>query len=114
HSLGRDSAVGHWEKAFNYPRFVSDVLDPLGPEGDRRYRVRAHDLETDSILDDEPWRDASERVTFLCDGIFMQRPELAGRWSFVVYLDVPFHETHARMAVRDGTSPNPDERHNRR
>ena len=41
------------------------------------------------------------------DGIFLHRDELAAWWDFSVYLDVDFAETFARMAVRDGCSPDP-------
>ncbi|HEY7045618.1 MAG TPA: hypothetical protein VH373_00255 [Jatrophihabitantaceae bacterium] len=34
--------------------------------------------------------------------------ELAGVWAFSVFLDVPFEVTARRMAVRDGSPPDPD------
>lgn len=41
------------------------------------------------------------------DGMFLHRDELAGVWDVSVLLDVPFEETCRRMAVRDGTDPDP-------
>ena len=42
------------------------------------------------------------------EGLFLHRDELAHRWDYSVFLDVPFEVTAARMAVRDGTPPDPN------
>lgn len=104
--LGRDSADGYWLDSYDYTRFRTDVLDPFGPGGSRRYHPRAHDLTTDATLS-EPWLVAARGAVLVADGLFLQRPELAGAWELVVFLDVPFEVTVARMAVRDGTDPDP-------
>jgi uridine kinase len=100
--LGRDSPDGYWLDSYDYARFRTDVLDPLGPNGSRRYRPRAHDLITDATLD-EPWLLAAPGAVLVVDGLFLQRPELAGAWQLVIFLDVPFSVSGARMAARDGT-----------
>jgi uridine kinase len=107
HRRGRDSPVGFWLDSYNYPRFIADVLDPLSPTGDRRYRPIAHNLQTDAVLD-PPWRSAPERAVVIIDGLFLHRDGLADRWAFSIFLDVAFHVAVARMAARDGTVPDPD------
>jgi uridine kinase len=104
--MGRDSPDGYWLDSYDYARFRTDVLDPLGPNGSRRFRPRAHDLSTDAALDD-PWLRAARGAVLVADGLFLQRPELAGAWELVVFLDVPFAVSVARMAARDGTEPDP-------
>jgi uridine kinase len=42
------------------------------------------------------------------DGLFLHRDELAGYWDFSVFLTAPFAVTAARMAVRDGSHPDPE------
>ena len=37
----------------------------------------------------------------LFDGIFLQRPELAGLWDLTVWVDAPFELTVERAACRD-------------
>ena len=44
----------------------------------------------------------------VADGLFFHRDELADAWEFSIFLDVPFEVTAARMATRDGTSPDPN------
>jgi uridine kinase len=104
---GRESPEGFWQDSFNYPRFRSDVLDPFGPGGSRRYRPAAHDLTTDAMLDPEP-RTAPPGTVLIVDGLFLHRDELAHAWDLSVFLDVPFGVTAQRMAIRDGTNPDPE------
>jgi uridine kinase len=42
------------------------------------------------------------------DGVFLQRPELADEFAFVIFLDVTFDEAARRLAVRDGSPADPD------
>jgi uridine kinase len=104
---GGDSAEGYWLDAFDYARLRADVLDPLGPGGCRRYRPAAHDLAGDRALHPAPEVAAPDAVLIL-DGVFLHRDELADVWAFSVFLDVPFDVTARRMAVRDGSSPDPE------
>ena len=110
---GRDSPEGFWLDSYDYARFRADVLDPLGAGGSRRYRPAARDVATDTALNPDELR-AEPNSVLVVDGIFLQRPELADAWELVVFLDVPFTETARRMAVRDGTDPDPDHPRTRR
>ena len=105
--LGRASPEGFWLDSFDYPRFADEVLRPLGPGGSGCYRPRGHDLATDEVLDG-PLLRAPAGAALVVDGLFLHRRELEGLWDFTVYLDVPFEVTAARMAVRDGSHPDPE------
>lgn len=104
---GRESPEGFWLDAFDYDRLRSDLLDPLGPAGSRRYRTAVHDLKTDRVLD-EPWELAGAGTVLVLDGLFLHRDELCDCWDLSVFLEVPFDVTAARMAARDGTNADPD------
>ena len=104
---GRDSAEGYWRDAFDYVRLRADVLEPLGPGGSRCYRPAAHDLAGDRVLHPAPEVAAPDAVLIM-DGVFLHRDELADVWTFSVFLDVPFDVTARRMAVRDGSPPDPE------
>ena len=84
------------------------MLEPLGPGGTRDYRPRGHDLATDEVLTG-PLSHAPAGSVLLVDGLFLQRAELEGCFELAIWLDVPFEETAARMAARDGTSPDPED-----
>jgi uridine kinase len=104
---GRQSPSGFWLDSFDYPRLWSEVLTPLGPGGDRRYRPAGHDLATDQVLHPPP-RTAPPGAVVVLDGIFLHRAELAGAWELSIFLDVGFAETARRMASRDGSDPDPE------
>lgn len=103
---GRSSPEGFWLHSYNYERLHADVLDPLGPNGSRRYRPKAHDLVSDAILEPDT-QSAPTGALLILDGLFLHRDELVDVWDLSIFLDVPFEVTAARMADRDGTSPDP-------
>lgn len=105
---GRESPVGFWFDSYDYGRFIADVLNPLGPSGNGRYRAAAHDLVTDEVLD-PPWQQAPSECVVIVDGLFLHRDELVDRWDYSIFLDVPFETTARRMAVRDNTNPDPSD-----
>lgn len=105
--LGRDSPEGFWRDSYDYPRFRGDVLEPFAPGGTRRYRPAAHDVATDAMLDPPP-RTAPPGTVLIVDGLFLHRDEIVESWDLSVFLDVPFGETARRMALRDGTNPDPE------
>ncbi|NJC23094.1 uridine kinase [Arthrobacter pigmenti] len=102
---GRDSPEGFWLDSYNYGRFREWVLEPL--RGDGFYREACHDLATDSSLC-PPLQQAPSDCLVLIDGMFLHRDELAGVWDVSVFLDVPFTVTAERMAIRDGSNPDPE------
>jgi uridine kinase len=103
---GRQSPNGFWLDSFDYERLWADVLTPLGPGGNRRYRPAGHDLATDQVLQ-PPLIEAPAAAVVVVDGLFLHRAELAGAWELSIFLDVGFDETARRMASRDGSVPDP-------
>jgi uridine kinase len=90
----------YYDFAFDYGRFRSWVLDPLGPGGDRRCRLAYRDS-----FNDVP---ASSRVVtvpddgiLIVDGAFLLRPELSPGLDLVIWLHVPFEVMVNRAVVRD-------------
>jgi uridine kinase len=103
---GRESPDGFWLDSFDYSRLHIDVLAPFGPGGDRRYRRASHDLASDVELRPSPSQ-APPGAVLVIDGLFLHRDELVGQWDFSVWLDAPIAVTVARLAMRDGTPPDP-------
>jgi uridine kinase len=101
---GRDSGLGFWLDAFDYPLLCRLVLDPLGPGGSGRYRARGRDLQSDADVD-EPWSTAPPGAVVIVDGLFLHRDELVRRWDLSVFLDVPPAVSASRLAARDGLPP---------
>ncbi len=105
---GRHSPEGYYLDSYDYPRVRAELLEPLGPGGDRRIRRAVHDVATD-----QPVASAVEVVpeggVLLVDGIFLHRPELRDVWDMSVFLHVSTPVSLDRCATRDGTSPAPSD-----
>ncbi len=110
---GRQSPEGFFLDSYDYAALHREVLAPLGPGGDRRYRAAVFDHRSDEPVDAEQ-QTAPRGVILVVDGIFLHRDELAQHWDVSVFLDVPFDETFRRMAQRDGCPPDPADPANRR
>lgn len=113
HRRGRDSPEGFFYDSFDLDQLRRRLLDPLGPDGDRRFVRRIHDVTTDEQIDADV-EVAHDGQVLVLDGLFLHRAELRDVWDLSVYLDVPFEVSVARMADRDGSSPDPDHPSNRR
>lgn len=98
---GRNSPEGYYADSFNNVLVVENVLLPLGPNGDRKFKSAAFDYKTDAEVA-VPVEEAERDAILLMDGIFLQRPELASYWDLKVFLDVDFEYTVARAVKRDG------------
>jgi uridine kinase len=110
--LGRDSAEGFFRDSYDYEAFDRHVVTPLR-SGAGPYLTASHDLDSDELLDGPVHHLATPSVV-LIDGIFLHRPELRDVWDFSVFLRVDFAVSVARMAVRDGSDPDPDAASNAR
>ncbi|WP_164201695.1 uridine kinase [[Micrococcus luteus] ATCC 49442] len=113
HRRGRDSPEGFWLDTYDYEALHRDVLVPLGRGGNGCYRPAAFDHRQDVRLSPPPLQ-APQNAVVIVEGMFLHRDGLAEQWDFSCFLDVPFTETARRMAVRDGSHPDPDHESMRR
>lgn len=97
---GIDSPVGCYEDSFDFATLHRVLLDPLGPDGDRRFQVAAYDRDKDTPSS-PPVRTAGPDAVLLFDGVFLLRPELNDAWDVRVFVSASFDETLARARTRD-------------
>lgn len=107
HAKGRVSPEGFWEDTYNYAALQERLLTPLSPTGDGWYSPASYDSATDRTAPAEAVHAPSDALVVV-EGMFLHRDELASFWDASVFLDVPFTETAARMAVRNGSNPDPE------
>ena len=94
---GELSPDGYREDAFDLAALRRDLLEPLGPNGDRRVRVAVFDLDADAPISDPPIAAAADAILLL-DGVFLLRP---GLFDFRVLVPLSPGETLRRALVRD-------------
>lgn len=110
---GRHSPEGFFEDSYNYAALKRALLEPLGPDGSRRFRSVGFNHITDQpVTSDE--QEALPSSILLFDGIFLHRPELLGYWDASIFLQVDVGVSVARCAARDGSSADPAAVANRR
>ena len=100
YTRGPDSPEGYFLDSFDYAVLKRELLDPLGPEGDARFRTAAFDYRVDRPVE-SPRRLAPRDAVLLFDGVFLMRTELLASWDLTVWLDVPFEITVERAVARD-------------
>ena len=97
---GEFSPEANYHDSFDYDALVRVLLDPLGPNGDRRYRNAVYDKPTDTALS-LPVTTASADAVLLFDGVFLLRPELIDRWDLRIFVSAAFEQTVDRARTRD-------------
>ena len=107
HAKGRCSPEGFWKDTYDYDALRQRVLAPLGRNGDGWYVPVAHNGGAEGTASAMA-REAPAEAVVVLEGMFLHRDELARHWDASVFLDVPFTETAARMAIRNGSNPDPE------
>jgi uridine kinase len=102
-----------YEDSYDYAAFRRAVVDPFR-EG-RPVTTAVNDVDADRPVHPAPVAVGPDTV-LLVDGIFLQRPELAGVWDAAIWVDVPFDVSVPRGNSRFGGhhDPDPDAESNRR
>ena len=103
HRRGRLSPDGYYEDARDLNAIRKLLLEPMGPDGDRRYVAQTFDLENDRPVDPVIQRAEGDAI-LIVDGTFLQRPELRSAWDFVIFLEVSEREAHQRAVNRDAAT----------
>jgi uridine kinase len=97
---GELSPEGCYHDSFDYEALCRVLLDPLGPNGDRRYQDAVYDKPADAALS-PPSRTASADAVLLFDGVFLLRPQLVDRWDLSIFVSAAFEQTLDRARLRD-------------
>jgi uridine kinase len=105
HSRGADSPEGYYRDFFDYSTFRRVLLEPFRMGGSAAFVTAAFDHVRDLPVQSK-WRTGPKDAILVLDGIFLNRPELAGLWNYSVWLETPREVAEQRMLDRDGGSQN--------
>jgi uridine kinase len=104
YAQGRESPEGYYRDSFNFHALITDLLEPLGPQGDRLYKVACFDLLADQEVTTSP-QVAQLDAILIVEGIFLFMPDMARHLDCKIFLDVPFDVTWRRMLARHQDGP---------
>ena len=97
---GEYSAVGCYHDSQDHDALHRVLLDPLGPDGDRRFQPAVYDKPDDRAVS-PPVAMAPADAVLLFEGVFLLRPELIDGWDLRIFVSVAFEETLRRARTRD-------------
>jgi uridine kinase len=97
---GEFSAEGCYFDTHDLEALSRELLDPLGPGGDRRFRPAVYDRTADAVLS-PPVTTAAADAVLVFDGVFLLRPDLVGRWDLRIFVSTALERTVARAVVRE-------------
>lgn len=97
---GPESPEGYYEDSFDYPSLRAVLLEPLGPQGSRRYRRAVFDFRADAPLA-TPQEEAPANAVLLFDGVFLLRPKLVDQWDYRILVSVKMDLALQRALQRD-------------
>ena len=107
---GRTSPEGFYRDSFDYATFRRVLIDPFRDGAQTAattgFQLAAFDVVRDAPVESQ-WVTAPRDAVLIVDGIFLHRPELRDLWDWSVWLEVPAEVAFARMALRDGSDPDP-------
>ncbi|GAA1986315.1 uridine kinase [Microbacterium pumilum] len=117
YARGRRSPEGFYRDSYDYATFRRVLIDPFR-EGWQTsatigFQLAAFDWRRDAAVE-SAWVAAPRDAVLIVDGVFLHRPELRDLWDWSLWLEVPYPVAYARMALRDGSDPDPDAASNRR
>ena len=97
---GLYSGEGCYQDSFDYDTLNRVLLDPLGPDGDRRFTPAVYDKGAEAGVSARV-ATASPDAVLVFEGVFLLRPELIDRWDLRILVTAPFEVTLARARTRD-------------
>ena len=97
---GRLSPEGYYFDSFDYEALKAELLQPLGPGGNRCYRSGIRDVHNDEPLN-RPQLSARSDAIVLVDGIFLMRPEIDEFWDLRLFVQVTEGAARERWLARD-------------
>ncbi|GLH96505.1 hypothetical protein Pa4123_17790 [Phytohabitans aurantiacus] len=100
YARGEYSAEGCYFDTHDHGALSRVLLDPLGPDGDRRFQHAVYDHTADTALS-APVRTATADAVLVFDGVFLMRPELIDRWELRVFVSIALDKTVDRAVIRE-------------
>ena len=97
---GKFSPKGYLEDSYNYPLLKKYLLDPLGPEGNLKYKESIYNFKINEPTNSK-FKAATKDSILLFDGIFLFNEHLVHYWDYKLYIDASFENTMQRAIIRD-------------
>lgn len=109
YARGETSGPGRYHDSYDYSAFRRVLVEPFLMAGSTGFVTAFWDWRRDQPIEPK-WLTAPEDAILVVNGVFLQRPELRGLFSYVVWLEVPFAEAWERLVADDPVAHGEDAR----
>jgi uridine kinase len=94
------SPESYYFEMFDVDAIRDQLLAPLGPGGNRRYRTQIMDFSGRTPIDSGVHVSPDDAI-LVADGAFLQAPALSPHWDLTVYLHIDVADVLRRGTIRD-------------
>jgi uridine kinase len=94
------SPESYYFEMFDVDAIRDELLAPLGPGGNRRYRTQIMDVSGRTPIDSGIHVGPHDAI-LVADGGFLQKPALARHWDLLIYLHIEVADVLHRGTIRD-------------
>ncbi|KOX07473.1 hypothetical protein ADK66_19285 [Micromonospora sp. NRRL B-16802] len=94
------SPENYYFEMFDVDAIRDELLAPLGPGGNRRYRTQIMDFSGRTPIDSGV-HVATDDAILVADGGFLQKPDLSPHWDLRIYLHIEVADVLHRGTIRD-------------
>ncbi|MET4781846.1 uridine kinase [Glaciihabitans sp. UYNi722] len=88
-----DSPQAYYAEAYDYSVFRRVLIDPFRASGSTGFVLAAYDAKREAAIQPK-WMSAGSDAVLIVDGVFLNRKELAGLWSYSIFVEVPVEESN--------------------
>ncbi len=97
---GEHSSKGYVEDSFNYGAVVQNVLGPLGPTGQLKYKRSLFNFVANENIDIS-CKKAKPDSILIFEGVLLFCSELNHHWDYKIFIDASFETIINRAMLRD-------------
>jgi uridine kinase len=96
-SQNPESAEAFYAETFDYSVLRRVLIDPFRESGSTGFVLAAYDARREAKIQPK-WMTAGSDAVLVIDGVFLNRPELAGLWNYSVWVEAPQPENPENAA----------------
>jgi uridine kinase len=99
---GRPEATAIYHDGYDYSLLQRVLLDPFRATSGTGFVLAAFDAERDAPMQSK-WTTAGPDALLLIDGLFLNRPQLADRWNYSIWVELERPDLGSAVAGSGGT-----------
>ncbi|MCU1583598.1 MAG: uridine kinase [Microbacteriaceae bacterium] len=93
-----EPAEAFYAETFDYSVLRRVLIDPFRASGSTGFVLAAYDARREAKIQPK-WMTAGTDAVLVIDGVFINRPELAGLWNYSIWVEAPLPQNPGDVAA---------------